>query len=368
MSIRGVLKRNKHLHFIFTLYTDRKVRSGYVNYLIGGSNRKARSLVRRELTLLDRYWGYPPYHYYRYKLFRKNLKDDELLDFIPPYFYFNVYWQKRNGELDQRLYQSKIYQHNLFKKYSIPSVDILAYKKGNLFYDNDGNKVSLTDMLDVNLSTPEDALFCKPDHGRGGKGIIHISSLEGTLMVNHMPSSYDKLISMFSADEDYIIQRKFIQSKYMSRINASSVNTLRIYTQFNNGQPAVPACVLRMGVKNSYVDNLSQGGLMNVIDTESGFLSDYAKIRLEDKKYYEHPDTGFVFKGAQILNWHEIKTQILKYTEILSECKDLGWDVALGEDGIKVLEINIQHGIDHPQMVFGGMRRILGVFPENTGV
>jgi len=181
--------------------------------------------------------------------------------------------------------------------------------------------------------------------------------------MNNKPCSIEKVSEAFTNGENYIIQERFIQSESMSKINKSSVNTLRIYTQIRDGKAVLAACILRMGVNNSFVDNLSQGGLMNIINVNTGLLSDFAQIKLDDKKYFEHPDSKYVFKGNKINNWQEIKSRIIEYSSLLCECKDLGWDVAIGENGFKVLEINIAHGIDHPQMVFGGMRRILQVFP-----
>jgi hypothetical protein len=288
-----------------------------------------------------------------------------LLDYIPPYYYFNIYWEKRNRQLNETLYQSKIYQQQLFAEYNIPSVEVIATVKNNFIYNSEGAPITIIDLIAKYLEKDDDALFCKPEYGRGGAGIIHISQRNDEVLLNNKPVSIEKIMSFFRNDRRYVIQERFIQSEAMARINTSSVNTLRIYTQLKDDRVVLPACILRMGVNNSFVDNLSQGGLMNLINVDDGSLSDYAKIKLEDKKYFEHPDSKYIFKNSNIDNWQEIKSQIIKYSYLFSECKDLGWDVAIGEKGIKVLEINIQHGIDHPQMIFGGMRRILGVYPND---
>lgn len=364
MRLRSLLKKNRTLHFIYTLGTEKKFRKSYFNYIQYETHKKPTSIVKKELNLVSNYWKYPPYHYYRFKLYQKELSEDQLLDYIPPYFYFNRYWEKRNDHLDKMLYQSKIYQQQLFAKHNIPSVDVIATFDNNIIYNYDGFPITIIDLIEKYLKNDYDALFCKPEYGRGGAGIIHLSKKSGTLLLNNKVIPINKIMTYFKNSSRYIIQERFIQSEEMARINKSSVNTLRIYTQINNDGVVLPACILRMGVNSSFVDNLSQGGLMNLINVNDGSFSDYAKIRLEDRKYFEHPDSKYIFKNSTIKIWQEIKTKIIQFTSLIGECKDLGWDVAIGEDGFKVLEINIQHGIEHPQMIFGGMRRILKVFPD----
>jgi hypothetical protein len=346
------------------LYSEKKFRKGYFHYLSFRTKKKPKSVVRKELTMVRNYWNYPPYHYYRYKLYQRDLTEDQLLDYIPPFYYFNIYWENRHRELDKTLYQSKIFQNHLFAKLNIPSPQVFAVVKNGRLYASENVQITIKDLIDNNIKTDNGSLFCKPEFGRGGIGIVHLIKKGNSIHVNGKPVSNEEIMSFFKNDEKYIVQEGFIQSREMDKINKSSVNTLRIYTQFKDDKVVLPACILRMGVNNSFVDNLSQGGLMNVINVEDGSLADYAQIKLEDRKYYEHPDSKYVFKNARIENWAEIKSQIISYSYLLSECKDLGWDVAIGDNGFKVLEINIAHGMDHPQMIFGGMRRLLGVYPE----
>lgn len=364
MSFRSFLKNNTLLHFIYYLYKDEKFRRGYFRYLFSQRLIKSRRTIKHEVAEVGKYWNYPPYHYYRYKLYEKDISIDEILDYIPPYYYYNIYWEKRHKDLNTELYQSKFFQDKLFTKHGIPSMEVLAIVKNRELLDSGEEAMEVNTLLDKYLANETDMLFCKPEFGRGGVGIVVLARRNGQLLLNNKPVEIYQVLPAFSNSEDYIVQKGFIQSTEMSKINSSSVNTLRIYTQFNDGKVYMPACILRMGVNNSYVDNLSQGGLMNIIDVEDGSLSEYSLIKLENRKYYEHPDSKYVFKGARIENWKEIKEKILQYSGLLNECRDLGWDVAVGENGFKVLEINIAHGMDHPQMIFGGMRRIIGVYPE----
>lgn len=365
-KLKSFLKKNRILHFLVTYYRDEEFRRDYRRYLKDNPSKKSKESIKKEIKMIRDYWGRYPfhiyYHYYRYGLYEKNLTNDQLLDYIPPFYYYNIYWERRHTGVNRSLYESKLFQHQLFTKYSIPSIDNIAFvKKGELF-GPDNEHLTINDVIENQLQNENDALFFKPEFGRGGSGIVFLNRGKNGLLLNNRSVSVEEILSSLSKDEDYLVQDRFIQNFKMAKINQSSVNTLRVYTQERGGEVVVPACILRMGINNSIVDNFAQGGLINIIDVDSGNLSEFAQTNKVDRKYYEHPDSHYVFKDSRIENWMEIKSDIIKYAYLLNECKDLGWDVAIGKKGFKILEINIQYGMDI-QLVYGGMRKILNLYP-----
>jgi len=341
---------------------DKEFRASYNNYIKDNHSVKSSTIVRKELDLIRKYWGCPPYHYYRYKLYLKKLSEAELLDYIPPYYYYNIYWESRHIGLDKSKYESKFFQHKLFEKYDIPAIEIIARKiHGNLINVNN-EPITINFLIEEQLKTDDDALFFKPEYGRGGNGIVKLTKKSGNLQLNDQAISIENILPSLSQDEDYLIQNRFVQSKKMAEINEYSVNTLRVYSQRKGNEILIPACILRMGVNNSFVDNFAQGGIINIIDVENGNLSEYAESNKVDVKYYEHPRTKYVFSGKKVENWDEIKSKIKEFSSYLTACNEIGWDVAISETGFKILEINIRFGLDI-QLVYGGMRRIFGVYP-----
>ena len=357
-NIKNFLRRNRFLYFLVTYYREKEFRRDYHKYLRRDRSKKSNEEIRHDIKSIRNHWGFQPfyifYHYYRYKLYEKNLTEDQLLDYIPPFYFYNIYWEKRHPGLDRSLYESKIFQHELFSRLGIPKVDILSIVRKRVMSGLNNEKLILTEFIEKHLTSEDDALFFKPEYGRGGAGIFLLTKKNKILYLNNQPILAEKVLHHLKSNVNYIVQKRLFQSKSFSEINESSVNTLRIYTQDKGGEIIVPACILRMGVNNSFVDNFAQGGLINIIDVETGNLGEYAQTNKVDKKYYEHPDSKYVFKNSKIESWHEIKSLIIKYAALLNECKDPGWDVAITDTGIKILEINVQYGLDI-QNIYGGM-------------
>jgi hypothetical protein len=362
-KVKNLLKKNRILHFWVTYYRDKDFRRSYQNYLKPNPFKKTRKIVRRELEMIRNYWGCPPYHYYLYNLYEQKLSDDQLLDYIAPFYYYNIYWEKRHLGLKQSRYWSKYFQYQLFKKFDIPTMDIIAMIRNGALLNMQNKYMSFNELVEKYLTNGNNALFLKPEYGRGGKGIVLLSKKDDKVFLNNEPISIEKIISRLSSNENYIIQERFVQSHKMTEINRHSVNTLRIGTRLNNDEITVSFCMLRMGTNNSFVDNMSSGGIIIIVDTNDGTLADYAQSPDAKRKYYMHPNSQYVFKNGRIENWHEIKSQIIKYAYLLHECKDLGWDVAISDTGIKILEINIYFALDQ-QPAYNGMRKILNVYPE----
>src|SRR5690606_33362852 len=105
---------------------DKEFRKSYNIYLRPDQFKKSRDSIRRELKLIKDYWGCPPYHYFLYKLYKRSFSDEQLLDFLPPFYYTNVYWAKRHAGLNTSFYSSKFNQQQLFERFKIPCVPIVG--------------------------------------------------------------------------------------------------------------------------------------------------------------------------------------------------------------------------------------------------
>lgn len=363
MRLVSLIKKNHLLHFIATYLRDKKFRKDYNRYLKKNPYKKSRKIILHELKLLRDYWGCPPYHYYLYNLYEKKLSDNQLLDYISPFYYYEIYWKNRHTGLNQTLYWSKYFQYQLLKRLNIPTMDLVAVIRSRVLLDMNNDIITVEELIEKYLKTTNSAIFFKPDYGRGGKGIFMLSKKDDVLFLNNEPTTIENILKTLLAGDDYVVQELFVQSRKMAQIYKHSVNTLRIGTQVNKNEVTISFCMLRMGTENSFVDNMSAGGIVIPVDINDGTFTDYAQSPDAKRKYDKHPNSNFVFKGERIENWQRIKSLIIKYAYLLGECKDLGWDVAIGETGIKILEINIYFALDQ-QPVYHGMRKILGIYPE----
>ena len=91
-DITSALKRNKFLYFS-KYRTGRDYRTNL--HLMNRSEGKDKALIRHEMSAVRSYWSCPPLHYVRYGLFERALTEEQILDYIPPYYFYNYYLPKQ---------------------------------------------------------------------------------------------------------------------------------------------------------------------------------------------------------------------------------------------------------------------------------
>ena len=163
---------------------------------------------------------------------------------------------------------------------------------------------------------------------------------------------------------DGVIEGYIDQHPEMKRLSPNSVNTLRVVTiQTQDNIPGVePNKVhfvyagVRMGQGNSVVDNLHQGGMIAILDLETGKIETNA-VDFKNCVFEKHPDTGTVIKGFRIPHFEKVK-QLIE-TAGAGIPAYLGWDIAITPDGPIIVEINTHPGADGLQTAY---------LPEKKGV
>ncbi|HLP72157.1 MAG TPA: sugar-transfer associated ATP-grasp domain-containing protein [Bacteroidales bacterium] len=360
-DLRKKVKRNNFLYFTYSKIADHNYRSGFAGYLVK-KNFKHRDRVRDELSLIKDYWQCDPAYYFRYRLYEKDLSGDELLDYIPPYYFYNFYMPSLYRDEHINLTDSKIRMNEFFKSRKIATPAIVGTIRNGIIHDSGGSRINYDDFKKILLRSGGKAWFIKPDGGRGGKGIIKIERFEDELFIND-DFLYAGLLQNITEGNTYVVQEGIVQRSDLKKIYPFSVNTLRIITQYFNNTPRIVAVVLRMGRNGSFVDNSSFGGVFSPVDINTGKINEQACLLHDPEKFASHPDTGFSFKNFRIADFENIKEKVLGYVACAPEFPDVAWDIALLEDRIMAIEINLNYGLDQLQCSIGGMRRKLNIQP-----
>lgn len=357
-EIRKLAKRSQFIYFSRIRLCNRDYK---INRRKMAQSAKSSERIAREMRLVEEYWGCKPLHYVRYGLFDKELSDEQLLDYIPPYYFYNYYTSKLSDSIDRTAYRNKQNQYRLFVERGIPTADTVAFIKNGSVTSVDGRPMELGKLPLVD----GDKLFVKPAFGKGGTGILAVKKHDGELYCCNRKIKADDIADMLDRNGTYVVQYGLKQRSDLSFINPSSVNTLRVVTQLRDAKPFMSVCVMRIGRNGKDVDNSHQGGLSVGVDVDSGRLFPTATAEHGGGTYMQHPDTGFVFDGFAIEGWERLKGQILDYASRVPEIAELAWDVAVTDKGAVIIEINLGYGLSHLQCCCGGMRRALGVYPES---
>lgn len=191
----------------------------------------------------------------------------------------------------------------------------------------------------------------KPLNEYGGNGVEKIDS------------SGKDLKAVFSAITEggaVLIEEIMTQHKDIAKLNPDSINTLRVITMRDEkGVLHIPLANIRIGRLGQCVDNVCAGGMTAAINIKSGVVETPAFDKY-CKKYSVHPDTNVPIIGLQIPYWSSVKNTVMQAADKIPNCRYVGWDVVVGDDGnINLIEGNSKPGANLHQLTAGkGLRPI----------
>lgn len=186
-----------------------------------------------------------------------------------------------------------------------------------------------------------DYLMVKPINASGGTGVCK----------KHCNASTEEnriLFDTLREGPDVVIDQCIIQHHLMSDLNDSSVNTVRMVTLNHKGECIFLLACLRMGT-GAAVDNLHSGGLAAEVELESGRVCSDA-IDYYGSSHAVHPVSGAKINGFQIPHWDILLDTCRKIYNRVEGVELIGWDFAITESGVDVIEGNTGSGYDAMQM------------------
>ena len=192
-------------------------------------------------------------------------------------------------------------------------------------------------------------VFAKPTASTKGNGVEKI--VFSDFKDNRELYDYVKSRS-YSIFEEVIKQHPAIAA-----INESSVNTIREVTIVDSGVCHHVFTSFRIGA-GKLVDNFSAGGIVADIDPKTGIVRTAAFNRIGEG-FVQHPISGMDIKGFRIPLWDQVlemtKTAAMRMAP-LGVCI-VGWDVAVGEDKVYLVEGNSRPGHELPQLPYVDVKK-----------
>lgn len=139
----------------------------------------------------------------------------------------------------------------------------------------------------------------------------------------------------FDLLEEYVVQHPQIMS-----LSPSGLNTIRLFTQIDNGKITYLGGRLRITI-NSEVDNMAAGNPAASIDIKTGVVESAAVFSdITINEVEKHPVTGVNIVGFKVPFWNEILQMMEKAAFLAPENKSVGWDIAISEKGPELIEGN----------------------------
>lgn len=242
---------------------------------------------------------------------------------IEPYFN-NIIFEKGNKD--------KNYFELIVGKSNSP-ITVLRCING-IFLDRDYKHVS--NQYAYKCLENEKEYICKPsiDSG-GGRGIRFIKYPFTDNLINKLKDDYR---------DNFIIQEVLEQSKFMNKLNSSSINTIRIMSLIYEDKFHLLSSFVRVGGGGARIDNVSSGGYYIHL-TKEGQFKEYAITRdKKTKKIVKHTEieSGFDYYGKFIPKWEEIISLVSSIHFKLADYGIINWDIMLDKnDKPIIIEYNL---------------------------
>lgn len=199
------------------------------------------------------------------------------------------------------------------------------------------------------LLRQEKLLALKPSSGTHGDGFYRMEYTgDGRYLINGQEMTPDEIQAMIEGFKSiYIITEYLFMHKELKKIYPDSVNTIRVAVVNQSAyEPKIMQAYMRIGSsKTGFTDNVGYGGICAKVDIESGRY--YCPQMIVNHKFTScpvHPDTGVEIEGI-LPNWEETKKGILDVCRFMPELEYLGFDIAITDDGFKIIEINIHQDL-----------------------
>lgn len=178
------------------------------------------------------------------------------------------------------------------------------------------------------------AIIVKPINDEGGHGIEKFVYSDAL----NCKELYEKLIN----NGQLLIEECIKQHEDMNVLYDKSVNTMRMFTFYKNGESYFLQAVLKIG-NGGVVDNFSSGGMYT-------YVSDLGDVYVEaidrnDNIYSTHPVSNHKIVGFKVPMFKEAVELVKECAKVIPEVAYVGWDVAISEDGPVIVEGNCFPGV-----------------------
>lgn len=227
---------------------------------------------------------------------------------------------KFNPRKVRKLFKDKYKTYEKFKPY---------YKRDaiNITPGNDNNLKAFTDFVE---NHPK--IIIKPVDGACGFGIKVVESKD--------IKDCNKYLSelLIKTPSGCIVEEFVVQAKEFAEFHPSSLNTIRIATVRLDDRVEIVGSFFRFGQNNAVIDNAAQGGIFATVDIEKGIIRNSSDKNL--KVYDVHPHSGKQIIGYKIPHWDEAVAFVKELATVVPECRYVGWDVALTDEGWVLIEGN----------------------------
>lgn len=241
------------------------------------------------------------------------------------------------NKLERKTYLTRVKNNAIVRKYN--NKEYFKYFDDKCKFNEIFNKYLKRDWLYLNsfddffkFCSNKKEIIVKPIDGCGGVGVELIK-----VNKNNLKKVYNNLLET----NRLLVEEKIMQHKSLSKLNKSSVNTLRIVSFYDGKKVHILNSVFKIG-NGGVTDNFSSGSMYTFIKDGKIIVP---AIDRDDNIYYKHPISNIDLIGYEIPNYDKAIDLVKECAKIIKEVKYVGWDVAIMDNDVCLIEGNCYPGI-----------------------
>ena len=282
-----------------------------------------------------------------YENYKLASKDTKFRETFLSYTQAQKYWEVLNPRKYACLARDKYIGHCLLEKLGIPTSTLIAYynpecatSKGNVIY-----KYSQLEQL-LKDSGYQSFVIKPSTDSAHGKGVIICRELitKGDELYIRKTNGSEVSLRQIVGNEPLLFESLVTQTSQMAQFNSSSLNTVRVMTAlYPDNTVKIFGAFIKIGREGSDIDNAGNGGNIDAgVDLVTGQIYNTVEFNgwNDIRSIENHPDSNAKLEGEVIIDWERIKEQLKLFQGLIPQLKVIGWDVAITEEGPKIIEIN----------------------------
>lgn len=226
---------------------------------------------------------------------------------------------KMNRKENETIFMNKYETYKRFKEFYRRDVCLVT--------DDEESRKEFSGFLNTHPK-----FIAKPIDGSLGMGIAVFDSAE-------YPSEeilFCELLKQYG--KSCLVEELIVQTDEIAALNPTSVNTLRITTFRFDDRVEIRYPRMRIGQHGSIVDNAGAGGILAMVDYETGVI--YTAADKHGNSYITHPDTGVQIIGYKVPHWEDVKAFARQLAQVVPDNRYTGWDIAVTAKGCVMIEGN----------------------------
>lgn len=303
-----------------------------------------------EMIILELCYSIGPGFYHKARFWRRNIPFKTKTRYRVGRRYLELVAAINNPNY-YKLSQSKVAEKALLQMFHVPTAEFLGFYHPISGRTGDGHPLTNeTQLIEMMCQSNHQSAAVKLTEGSRGEGFdiidlvstgghnIHSRSLQQDLpLSDYLRAKCDR-----SGDQGILLESVIKQHNVLARLNATSVNTLRIWARQTGREVAVKSCLLKIGGAGKLTDYSSTGGLAVPVDVKTGKLGVPLFRPPGEGESMTDGDISSKLENLEIPHWPDALRLAKKCLKVFPDHNLAGMDIAITEQGPLIVEINVE--------------------------